>query len=414
MLVILPDQFAGLTDYLAQRSFQIGKYYTIIASGGDVVARRTSKNILILFTLLFAATTATSYSMHAIAKDITETVVTTGVAIAGQVYSRQNAIEDAMRNAVKEAMGTIINIEHQVEIESFVYKKILSQTSGYIEKYNVNTEEEKSGIYRVQIEATVKLGKVRDDIEAFDLLMKRNQVPRLMVMAMPRTDSQVTSVGRQYVDSASGVVEEVFLKSNFLIVDVNQHISKQNLARASANTNKLVALARDTGAELLVLTNAARYFERNRSLYGSNYQIFRSDVQLRVIETGTGRVIYSGSRQGEPSASMDPIYDSSRELANAAIESILQKWSSDFNNATTYKLTIANVDFNVLEKLERKIRNLSDVENLYRRAFDAGQGRFDIEYRGTANDLIKQLTNFNSPGLSIIGMSSQTIETVVR
>lgn len=68
----------------------------------------------------------------------------------------------------------------------------------------------------------------------------------------------------------------------------------------------------------------------------------------------------------------------------------------------------------VLEKLERKIRNLSDVENLYRRAFDAGQGRFDIEYRGTANDLIKQLTNFNSPGLSIIGMSSQTIETVVR
>lgn len=94
--------------------------------------------------------------------------------------------------------------------------------------------------------------------------------------------------------------------------------------------------------------------------------------------------------------------------------SILQKWSSDVNNATTYKLTIANVDFNVLVKLERKIRNLSDVENLYRRAFDAGQGRFDIEYRGTANDLIKQLTNFNAPGLSIIGMSSQTIETVVR
>ncbi len=68
----------------------------------------------------------------------------------------------------------------------------------------------------------------------------------------------------------------------------------------------------------------------------------------------------------------------------------------------------------VLEKLERKIRNHTDVDNLYRRAFDAGQGRFDIEHRGTANDLIKQLTNFNSPGLSNIGMSSQTIETVVR
>lgn len=110
MLVILPDQFQGLADYPAQHRFQIGKYYTIIASEGDGVAITTSKNILIFFTLLFAATTATSYSMHAIAKDITETVVTTGAAIAGQVYSRQNAIKDAKRNAVKEAIGTIINI----------------------------------------------------------------------------------------------------------------------------------------------------------------------------------------------------------------------------------------------------------------------------------------------------------------
>lgn len=92
----------------SQRGFQIGKYYTIIASGGDAEAIRTSKNILILFTLLLAATTATSYSMRAIAKEITETAVTTGVAIAGQVYSQQNAIEDAMRNAVKEAIGKIL------------------------------------------------------------------------------------------------------------------------------------------------------------------------------------------------------------------------------------------------------------------------------------------------------------------
>ena len=62
--------------------------------------------------------------MQAIAKETTETAVTTGVANAGQVYSQQNAIEDAMRNAVKEAIGTISNIEHRVGKESIVYKKI--------------------------------------------------------------------------------------------------------------------------------------------------------------------------------------------------------------------------------------------------------------------------------------------------
>jgi hypothetical protein len=235
-----------------------------------------------------------------------------------------------------------------------------------------------------------------------------------MVMTMPRNDPQVVSPGKQYVDSASGVVEEVFLGKQFRLVDANQHISRQNLARASGNQDKLVALARDTGAELLVLSDAIRYFERNVQLYGSNYQIFRSDIQLRVIETGTGKVIYSGSMQGEPSASIDPVYDASRDLATAAIEAILQQWATDVSNATAYKLTIARVDFATLEKIEKNIRNLPGVDSLYRRAFDAGQGRFDIEYRGTTDDLVRQLSGLKSPVLSITGMSQQTIEAVAR
>jgi len=378
------------------------------------MTKRIDKNILYIFSCLLAVTGSLLNISNGFAEEKSETIVTTGVAMAGQPDSRRNAIEDAMRNAVEEAMGTIVNVELLVENKAIVNEKILSQTKGYIQNYKVNSEEEKSGLYRVQIVASVKLGKIRGDMEAAGLLMKRKQMPRLMVLTMPRTDPQAISAGKQYVDSTAGIVEEVFLKKNFSMVDINQHISKQKLAIASGNTDKLVALARDTGAELLVLADAARYFERNVNLYGSNYQIFRSDIQLRVIETGTGKVIYSGSQQGEPSASMDAVYDASRTLANAAIESILKKWSSDVNNATTYKLTITKIDFNGLSALEKQIRNISGVDNLYRRAYDAGQGRFDIEYRGTADDLIKKLTKFKSPGLSIVGMSQQTIEAVAK
>jgi len=378
------------------------------------MAERISKKTLYIFICLVAVTSYILSIEHSFAEEKSETIVTTGVAMADQPDSRRNAIEDAMRNAVQEAMGTIVNVELLVENKTIVNEKILSQTKGYVQNYKVNSEEEKGGLYRVQIEASVKLGKVRDDMEAAGLLMKRKQMPRLMVMTMPRIDHQVVSPGKQHVDSVAGVVEEEFLKKKFSMVDINQHISKQNLAQASGNHDKLIALARDTGAELLVLSDATRYFEHNINLYGLNYQIFRSDIQLRVIETGTGKVIFSGSKQGESSATTDPVFDASRELANEAIESILQKWSSDVNNATAFKLIIAHVDFNTLAKLEKNIRNLPGVDNLIRRAFDADQGRFDIEYRGSADDLIKKLTGLKSPGLSIIGMSQQTIEAVVR
>lgn len=378
------------------------------------MAKRININTLSIFISLLAISTTILISVSAHAVEKTKAVVTTGVASAGQPESRRNAIENAMRNAVKQAMSTIVNVELPVENKITDNERILRQAGIYIQNFKVISEQEKTGLYHVQIEATVELGKVRNDMEAAWLKMKRKQTPRLMVMSMPRSEFKRFPSGTYYIDSARGVVEEEFLKKNFLIVDVNQHISKQNLARLSNNTNGLIALARDTGAELLVLTEAIRYFERSRSLYGSNYHFFRSIVQLRIIETGTGKVVFSASRQGEPSASMDPVFDSSRELANAAIKSIAQIWSNNITNPTTYKLTITNVDFSILTKLEQKLRNISGVDNLYVRAFDADQGRIDVEYRGTANDLIKQLTSFQSPGLSITGMSQQTVKAVAR
>jgi hypothetical protein len=73
--------------------------------------------------------------------------------------------------------------------------------------------------------------------------MKRKQMPRLVVMTMPGTDTKVVSEGKQYVDSASSVVEEVSLKNMFLIVDVNQHISKQYLLPGLAHSGYKPAIA---------------------------------------------------------------------------------------------------------------------------------------------------------------------------
>ena len=53
-----------------------------------------------------------------------------------------------MRNAVEEAMGIIVNVELLVENKEIVNEKKLSQTKGYIQKYKVNSEEEKSGLYQ--------------------------------------------------------------------------------------------------------------------------------------------------------------------------------------------------------------------------------------------------------------------------
>jgi len=79
------------------------------------VAIRISINTLSKIISLLAISTTVLISIPAHAANKTKTVVTTGVAKAGQPVSLRNAIKDAMQNAVEQAMRTIVNFELQIQ-----------------------------------------------------------------------------------------------------------------------------------------------------------------------------------------------------------------------------------------------------------------------------------------------------------
>jgi hypothetical protein len=361
--------------------------------------------IMIVLQLLPAA------ALHAAR---TEKITTSGVAMAGQESSRREAVEDALRNAVEQAMGTYVTVDLLVENKQIVNEKILSQTRGYIQKYSVLDEEEKGGLYRVRIDAVVKLGKVRDDLEAAGLLMKRKQLPRLMVVITDRGANEAYLYDKQYVQSVRNIVEQEFLDRKFRLVDMQQHRLQQQLAGAGGDARRLAAIGKDAGAEIVAVVEAARYLEREVTLYGSRYKLFRSDVQLRVVETGTGRVITSGTRQTEASADLEPLYEAARDLTANAAEAVLQKWSTDVNVATQYKLNVRNVDYATLRKFEDAVRAMHGVAGLYRRAYAGGEARFDIEYRGNSDKLADRLSQLPQLNVSVTGVSQQSVDTEIR
>jgi hypothetical protein len=58
-----------------------------------------------------------------------------GSIIGGDVgRARDDAIDDAMRNALEEAMGTLVQSETLVENFQLVEDNIFSKTSGYIQE----------------------------------------------------------------------------------------------------------------------------------------------------------------------------------------------------------------------------------------------------------------------------------------
>lgn len=344
-----------------------------------------------------------------------KTVSTTGVAPAGLDTSRKEAIQDALRNAVKEGMGTFVTADLMVKNKEIVDEKILSRTEGYVQDYRILNEEETGGLYRVEIEATVKLGELKNELKAIGLLLERKQMPRVMVMVGTRVgNNYLFFETNDWVSTVKSIVEEAFLEKKFTLVDYDVTQYKKNIEMASGDVSEIAAIAKHIGAEVLVIGESTRSFDRFANVFGTQYTFYRTEVQLRVVEAGTGRVIFSGAKQGSSSATLEPLNEAAKLLTGEAIEALLQKWSSDVSNSTTFLLKIKKISFSRLMKFEKAVQNIKGMENLRRRSFAGKEAHMEVDFVGNTDELAERLMSIPGLRVEIIGLNQQTLDLEIN
>src|SRR5262245_4601069 len=99
-------------------------------------------------------------------------VTAEGVASIGtdKAAAHDKAIEDALRRAVEQAVGTMVESETSVENYQLLSDKIYSRSSGYVKKYQVVSEQAEGNLLRIRIEAEVDSGYLNSDLAAIGLL----------------------------------------------------------------------------------------------------------------------------------------------------------------------------------------------------------------------------------------------------
>src|SRR5512144_1583763 len=160
----------------------------------------------------------------------TRTVSAEGIAaIQGNAkdIARDAAIEDAQKRAVEQAIGILIDSQTQVENYQLISDKILSQTKGYITRYNVSGESVDSGLLRVRINAEVSLGKLTDDLSGIGILLGQMHKPRTIVLIAEQNIGRELYAwwwgGHAAEQTDMGVVEntfmDVFTQKGFEFID---------------------------------------------------------------------------------------------------------------------------------------------------------------------------------------------------
>jgi len=91
---------------------------------------------------------------------------TRAVEVSGAGVDVDSAKKDACREAVRQVVGAYVNSETRTENDELIEDKVISLSSGLVEKMETLKESKDDGLVRVRISATVRITKVLDSLKA--------------------------------------------------------------------------------------------------------------------------------------------------------------------------------------------------------------------------------------------------------
>lgn len=371
-----------------------------------------------------------------------QTVTAEGVAgIQGgdKAIARDNAVQDALRKAVEQAVGTMVASETLVENFVTVKDNILSKSQGYVQNYKVVKEGADKDLYNVTIAATVSVGSLKNDLAALGLLQARVGKPRTLFMIAEQNIGQeillywwgwwgkggAAFVG-QNVDMAVSetALKEEFLNKGFNVIDISAVTGKFEISNAYRIADLTDTGAREIGRKMgaeIIVKGKALAKEGPRTA-GSSVGSYLADIRVSAVRVDNGQVLASASGQGvarhvaQHVGGNEAIERAARSVAEKLIEQITAKWTGETSGGQLVQLTIRGLAgmkdlIKVKEFLQSQVRG---VQTVIQRSFEGGVAVLEVDAKASAQQIGDELAkkDFGALDLDVTAATANTLEVV--
>jgi hypothetical protein len=348
-----------------------------------------------------------------------KTIVTVGMAGGSSPQARDIAINDALRNAVEQSVGTYISSETTVEQMTLVEDRIYSESRGYIKSYEIIEEDVKDGVYQVKVSAVVKMEQLAEDLESIGLLIRKKQNPRVMVVVYSKElHSPYWGVIQEGNRNAENQIESKLMVKRFQVVDAGQVRRKKELETLLLQGNPSMAskVAKDFGAEILVEANVTRDFVHQKELFGRLMRFFSNEIRIKALETDTAKVVFSGYRTRPHSGAQAllPLEEATSELVDAMIGVILEQWRKDVYQAGSYQLSLTGATFQDISSFKKDLKEIRGLRDVQTRSFQSGIALLEVKYQGPLEELVEKINQTKKANMEIVGFQANTVDIKIR
>ena len=358
-----------------------------------------------------------------------ETVRAEGIAriLQGNTdIARDNAVVDAQRKAVEQAVGVLMSSESVVENYELLSDRILTQSAGYIQSYQIVDERKDGEDYRVTIEAVVGMGALEEDVQAIRHLIQQKGNPRMMFL-VTEDISGLRSAGFASADmsQAESTMVQSFLDAGFEVVDadmVAQNINRDMALKAlEGDSAAASALAQQYGADVIITVKASATAGAN--ILDTNMKSHQAALTAKVVRADTAQLLTSASENAKQAHIDDlaggtaAVEKAASQMAEKLIPKILEQWRKDVQSGTTVQLMVSKISFMQLKRFKEILNTeIRGVKAVNQRSFQSNIAKIDVEIQSSAEALADELMSKEFEGFSfdISGMTENRIDLVVQ
>jgi hypothetical protein len=314
--------------------------------------------------------------------------------------ARDRAIEDAQRLAVEQAVGVMVSNETLVENYQVISDKILQQSKGYIQSYEVLSDQREGNIYKVTIQAVVSTGQIKNDLEAIRLVIARKSKPRLMILF---------DGGDQADFIAEAGMTKYFISKGFKLVDsgvVRKNLEHDRLMNLTRDPHGAAKVGQRFGAEVILLcsveTSSNPFRVGDVEMYSN-----RATISAKVVNADTGAIITTGSETkripGIPGLIQSTTEQGAELLAGILMNDILNQWSSEITNTVEVVLFASQFhSFDELSSFKMFLTNqVRGIKDIRLRSYAQGRAEMELDFQGDTQSLANDLEGKMVSGRSI-------------
>lgn len=337
--------------------------------------------------------------------EVTAVVQASGLApiAAGDLgLAFEQAKRAALREAVEEAVGTLITAQTRVQNFAVIEEDILSRTEGYVRRFSVVDQRRlDADTYQVTLEAVVGLGSLHRSLEALDLLIDAAGNPQILCLGQERRgegEEQVT--GSAVVVALERALQQASPRFNLL-----GPVAAGEQEQAFADPGAAAALGLSRGADIVVKGEARVQaapgikvpFSGGITLAGIGIHASVAQVRVEALWTDTGEIfaalsgVERAAATSREAAAEKAVRLGIERLAAQLVERLADDWREKVYSGRLLRLEV-QADPKELQRFEAEFpARVSGIEKLYPRSLSAGLGVYDARSHYSGFQVAREL-----------------------